>query len=311
MKAYGWLGLVVLLLSEYFLLRRVEPFYSWFYSFAWWAYILIADSLLLRLRGRSLLTTRRSELRIMLPLSVCIWLLFEAYNLVIRNWAYEEVPSQLWIRWPGYALAFSTVLPGIFITSDIIETLLFGRRTGPAASEAEFADGTGPEKHSAPIFLAGLFLSAAPLIWPRFFFPAVWVGPIFLLHPLLRRVGLQGLSLSAASGRQTRPWSLMAAGLVCGGLWEFWNYWAGSRWVYSVPFFDDWKLFEMPILGYLGFPPFAIECWILYHLLAALHRRMGRAAFLLWITLGVLSLLVFRAIDRETVLRFAAPTPGH
>ena len=45
MKAYGWCG-VALALSEYFLWRQIEPFYSWFYCFAWWSYILIADSVL-------------------------------------------------------------------------------------------------------------------------------------------------------------------------------------------------------------------------------------------------------------------------
>jgi hypothetical protein len=38
---------------------------------------------------------------------------------------------------------------------------------------------------------------------------------------------------------------------------------------------------------------------------------MGRAAVLLWIILAVVSILMFRAIDRETVLRYAAPMAGH
>jgi len=24
------------------------------------------------------------------------------------------------------------------------------------------------------------------------------------------------------------------------------------------------KIFEMPVLGFLGFPPFAVECWVIY-----------------------------------------------
>src|SRR5512136_1998054 len=137
MRLYGWLGLLLLAVSEYFLLRRIEPFYSWFYCFAWWSYILAADNLLLKLSGKSLLATRRREVARMLPLSVFIWLTFEVYNLVIRNWSYSGVPAQAWIRWPGYALAFATVLPGIFITSDIFDCLLFGNREAPFASEFE------------------------------------------------------------------------------------------------------------------------------------------------------------------------------
>jgi len=32
-----------------------------------------------------------------------------------------------------------------------------------------------------------------------------------------------------------------------------------------VPYLGDVKVFEMPVLGYLGFPPFALECYAMYH----------------------------------------------
>ena len=121
MKAYGLAGIILLAVAEYGMLRKAEPFYSWFYCFAWWSYILVADNVVLKLRGRSLLSSRRRELASMLPLSVFLWLAFEGYNLVIRNWAYAGVPAQLWLRWPGYVIAFATVLPGIFITSDLVQ----------------------------------------------------------------------------------------------------------------------------------------------------------------------------------------------
>jgi hypothetical protein len=65
---------------------------------------------------------------------------------------------------------------------------------------------------------------------------------------------------------------LLLAGLVCGGLWEFWNFWAYTKWLYTVPFFEDVKWFEMPPLGFLGFPPFAVECYVLVNLLNAVRR---------------------------------------
>jgi hypothetical protein len=310
MRIYGWFGLLLLTVSEYCLYRKIDPFFSWFYCFAWWSYILMADNLLWKLRGSSLLTDRRRELWGMLPLSVFIWLLFEAYNLVVRNWAYDVVPSQIWLRWPGYILAFATVLPGIFVTSDLVE-LLFDRHDRPAASECEILS---PEPHPSPslTFIAlGLALTAAPLVWPRYFFPAVWLGPIFLLDPLLEKAGIRSLSLSIFAKDRRRVWSLMLSGLLCGVLWEFWNYWAGSKWIYTVPFFGKWKVFEMPVLGFLGFPPFALECWILYHLLQALRRRMdsGWTRIVMWMGLGILSVIIFRGIDRHTVVRFAEKAP--
>ena len=40
----------------------------------------------------------------------------------------------------------------------------------------------------------------------------------------------------------------------------------------TVPYLGDVKLFEMPVLGYLGFPPFALECFALYHWLRGALR---------------------------------------
>ena len=34
-----------------------------------------------------------------------------------------------------------------------------------------------------------------------------------------------------------------------------------------MPFFEELKLFEMPLAGFLGFPPFAVECALVYRLL--------------------------------------------
>ena len=308
MRPYGWAGLLMLLASELCLVLKIEPFYSWFYCFAWWSYILLADNLLFTLRGASLLTTRKRELWAMLPLSVFIWLLFEGYNLFIRNWAYDGMPRQIWLRWLGYFAAFATVLPGVFTTSDLVDTLLFGRRTGSAASEFEPLREKPLSRPSVMIFVLGFVLTVAPLLWPRYFFPTVWLGPVFLLDPLLERFGVRSLSLSIASSDRRRVWSLILGGLTCGLLWEFWNFWAASKWIYTVPFFSEWRVFEMPLLGFLGFPPFALECWVLYHLLTSILRQRksvpAQAAF--WIVVLSVSIAVFWGIDQHTVVRFSA-----
>jgi len=308
MKFYGWLGLCLIVVSEYALFRKIEPFQTWFYCFAWWSYILLADNLLFRLRGRSLLYGQRPMLWQMLPLSVFIWLLFEAYNLVLRNWAYTGVPAEIGTRWVGYWAAFATVLPGIFLTGDLFEQMLFGRRSSALASETE--ESTAPSSRPVARVCAGLGLGMciAPLFWPRYFFPAIWIGPILLLDPLLERLGRRSFARQIAEGDWRRIGSLLAGGLACGILWEFWNYWAASRWVYSIPLFGDGKIFEMPILGFLGFPPFALECWLLYHILRELYRGMhsmpARAAF--WLGIGLFTVLMFQAIDRHTILSFAS-----
>lgn len=109
---------------------------------------------------------------------------------------------------------------------------------------------------------------------------------------------------------------LLVSGIICGGLWEFWNFWARTKWVYTVPFFEELKLFEMPLLGFLGFPPFAVECYVIYNFISLF--RFGRGweqdafrvggrktsrTLRLATTIAILFFYVVstRAIDRYTV----------
>ncbi len=103
----------------------------------------------------------------------------------------------------------------------------------------------------------------------------VFLGFIFLLDPINKRLGAESLT-------RKRTINLLLSGLLCGVLWEFWNYWARAKWIYTVPIMQQWKIFEMPLPGYLGFPPFAIECFTMYVFVRALYasvtsgRQQGR-----------------------------------
>ena len=116
----------------------------------------------------------------------------------------------------------------------------------------------------------------APLVMPqhvaRYLFVLVWLGVVFLLDPINHRLGLPSLLGDLAAGRRSRFYSLLISGWVCGWLWEFWNYWAAAKWHYIFPMFQNWKIFEMPIPGYLGFLPFALECFVMY---VAAARALG------------------------------------
>src|SRR6266446_8174665 len=54
-------GIIGLPLSHYWLVAKIEPFYSSIYCFLWWSYILAADFAVCRLRGTSLLRDRPKE----------------------------------------------------------------------------------------------------------------------------------------------------------------------------------------------------------------------------------------------------------
>jgi hypothetical protein len=122
---------------------------------------------------------------------------------------------------------------------------------------------------------------ASPLLVPRSIAPylaaPVWLGFIFLLDPVTARLGGQSLLGDLRAGRRDRLINLMLSGLLCGVLWEFWNYWARAKWIYTVPIMQSLKLFEMPLPGYLGFPAFALESFTMYAFVRRMFARdLGR-----------------------------------
>ena len=106
----------------------------------------------------------------------------------------------------------------------------------------------------------------------------LWVGLIYLLDPVSRRLGGPSIIADWLAGRWGRTAALMAGGAVCGLLWEFWNYWALSKWTYDLPFLGSWQqvgYFEMPLAGFLGFLPFAVECWVMLNVINSALNASG------------------------------------
>ncbi|MGH9315020.1 MAG: hypothetical protein ACRD1S_17685 [Vicinamibacterales bacterium] len=270
MPAYGWIGLVVLLVSEAAMLARVEPFWTWHTPIAWTGYILLVDAVVWKRRGSSWIRSAPAEFAFLAIVSIPLWLLFEFYNLFIDNWHYLNLPAPPW-RYVGYAWAFATIWPAIFETGDLVASFRGPKR--PALHHSQRLDDSQrlveggplrPAVERAAIALGAVML-IAPILWPSPYLAApVWLGFILLLDPINARFGGESLVADLARGQSKRIGNLGLAGLICGALWEFWNYWSRARWVYTVPILPNLKLFEMPVVGYLGFPAFALECFTMY-----------------------------------------------
>ena len=115
-----------------------------------------------------------------------------------------------------------------------------------------------------------------PLIWPsRYLAAPVWLGFIFLLDPINERLGGDSLSADLRRREYDRLANLALSGLLCGVLWEFWNYWSHAKWHYTVPIMENLKIFEMPFPGYFGFPAFAFECFTMYVFVRIMWVRLG------------------------------------
>jgi len=307
---HGFLGIIALVVSWTLHFEKVEPFYSWFYCFAWWSYILAIDGVIFYRKGNSLILSRTKEFFLLIPWSVFIWLIFEAANLSLKNWYYITLPVSIVERWLGYAVAYGTVLPGIFETTELLETLGLFKQS----RSRKIAHSTAT--HIVLVTL-GISCLGSSLLSPYYFFPLIWVGFIFLLEPINYRMRGRSLLRDLEQGNPKKIYLLLVSGLICGLLWELWNFWAHSKWVYTVPFFEETKGFEMPTLGFLGFPPFAVECYVMVHFISLfrfnraweesstqmnLDKRTRRVTTILTaLFIFSFSILIFQAIDLHTV----------
>ena len=268
----AWLGLAVMLVSEAGMLARIQPFYSWHTPTAWTGYILFVDGLVWKRRGSSWLTHAPAEFLFLAFVSVPLWLIFELYNkYCIHNWYYVGLPDDRLLRYFGYVWSFATIWPAIFETGELVSTYRDRRAPSYRAEEP------GPRHLGAVAWTAvglGVLMLIVPILYPSTYLAApVWLGFILLLDPLNARAGAESILGDVRDRHYGRLINLLAAGLACGLIWEFWNYWAGTKWKYNVPILPELRLFEMPIAGFGGFPPFALECFTMY---VAVRRWIGR-----------------------------------
>ena len=272
MNLTAWFGLAVMVLSEAATLAHIEPFWSWNTPIAWTGFILFADGIVWQARRSSWIRSNGREFALMALASIPLWLVFEAYNQLLRNWYYTGLPEHFALRMFGYAWSFATIWPAMFEGAELVAILRAG-----GAGASGMAGRKNPPVRPAPPALpalpalsiaAGVVMLALPFVVPASIAPymaaPVWLGFIFLLDPLNARLGGESLLADFRAGRSDRLINLALSGLLCGVLWEFWNYWAGAKWHYTVPIMENLKVFEMPVPGYLGFPAFAFECFTMY-----------------------------------------------
>jgi hypothetical protein len=269
-KPYGYLGLAIMALSEVMMFLGVEPFRTLHTPISWSGLILFVDALIFRLKGESMIASRTREFLLLLPISLGLWLVFEFYNLFLQNWRYVGLPASRLYRYFGYAWSFATIWPAIFEVAELLRSIgLYERvKTSPLV----------PSRAGLSISVAlGFTFLLIPVVFPtRYWAVLVWTGFVFFLDPINYLAGGTSFLRDLERGDPGRLLDLFTSGLICGLLWEFWNYWAGTGWVYSVPILGHIKIFQMPVVGYLGFMPFALECLVMYTTVTLLLKRLFR-----------------------------------
>lgn len=247
------------------MLEEIEPFVNWYYVCAWYPTIVVLDVLQARLSGRYYLIGRPRFAVSLLGWSAVLWFFFEIVNVRVANWYYVFLPPERTARWLGTTISFMTVFPAVFLAERIL------------ASREFFAGIRWPTFHVSSrllgtVFLAGVVFAALSLAWPSIFFPMIWGALTLLIEPLnYRRDPARSLLADLSFGRPGRLLRFLAGGLAVGFLWELYNIESRSKWIYTVPGFESFKLFEMPLLGFLGFPVFALDCFVVYQALVLMR----------------------------------------
>ena len=242
------LGIVLTAVSWYFAWSHIGPVSEYSFFPLWVGYILLVNGLSEVMAETSLLRRMHWSSLWLFIVSIPMWWFFEYMNSIVQNWHYLFAHPISILHYEIQAsIDFSTVVPAVLSISILAFQLLKGR----SLSTRIAIPGT--------TLLIG-FVSTFILFWllklfPSETFPLVWIVPILFLEPLAYALGVRAsLVRQIEQGNLALPLSLGIGTLITGFWWECWNFYSLPKWIYTIPYVGFWKVFEMPILGYLGYP---------------------------------------------------------
>jgi len=268
LMAWGWVGLGLIAICWPLNWLLPGPRTHLLFFPLWLGLILVLDSLVFQRKGSSLLSRDPARFAGLFLLSVPLWWFFELLNRRVQNWHYvggSFAPLEFFCL---ASLAFSTVIPAVLEASELVSSFLKKPLLQSWRMTVHPALGWG-------MIGVGLITLALLLLWPRYFFPLLWISPLLIVEGINYMAGYKSLIVYLQRGEWRPVLALFGGVLICAFFWEFWNYWSWPKWVYTVPFFDFLHVFEMPLLGYLGYLPFALTVCSFVHLVQGAMRWPG------------------------------------
>jgi hypothetical protein len=256
----GWVGLGLILLFWVLNWTLEGARTHWGFFPLWLGYCLTVDGLVFWRTGTSLLTRSPRKYLGLFLVSAPVWWIFELLNVRTQNWTYigaEIFAPFEYAFWT--TLSFTTVIPAVFGSAELFASFGFvkGFKRGPSIV---------PDKKTTLTFFAlGWLMLFLMLIWPRIFFPFIWLSLYFILEPVNVWLGNRSLAHWTQNGDWRPVIALWLGVLLTAFFWEMWNYYSYPKWIYHVPWGDGLHIFEMPLLGYGGYLPFALELYAIYH----------------------------------------------
>jgi hypothetical protein len=265
---WGWAALLCCAISWILAWTR----FPWFATLQphtffplWLAFIILTNATCYFRSGNCMLTDRPVYFYRLFIISAVFWWFFEYLNRFVQNWHYTGSEYSPLAYFLLATLSFSTVLPAVLGVQDLLRTFPF--------IENRFCQ-LKPLSLNHPTVFAWLCLLFASTglsgigVLSDLLFPLIWVSPLLVITSLQQIYGKPNIfSSGITTGDWRHPVSAAMAALICGFLWEMWNFYSLARWTYSVPLVHRFQIFEMPILGYAGYLPFGLECAVVGTLL--------------------------------------------
>lgn len=266
----GYIGLVLIAIGWFLAWVRPDGIqFFWENSFLllWVGYALVVDGLNWRRTGTSLFSRNPKAYIGMFLLSIPGWWLFEFLNLFLQNWHYLHNrpigPLEYAVR---SSLHFSVVIPAVLSTAELWASsrLLAGSLRWRRIAISN--------RRLVTFILVGIVMLVSVIAFPHYCFPLVWVSLYLIFDSMNMLLGAPSLFRYIERGNWRPVLALALGALTCGFFWEMWNFYALPKWIYTIPFVDVLHIFEMPVLGYLGYLPFGLEVYALYILLIEVFR---------------------------------------
>ena len=210
----------------------------------WLGYTLVVDALVCRRGGVSIWTRSRWGFLLLFALSTPVWSLFEFINDRTNNWEYLGAGGFTPLEYNALcALCFSTVMPAVFETAELVRTFRWVECLRPRVPIAD------TPRVNGLMLMAGLVMLVLTLRWPRFFYPFTWISLALIFEPANRALGRPHLLEWLKRGDWRPVVSLSLGALICGFFWEMWNEWSWPKWIYHTPGADFLRVFQMPLPG--------------------------------------------------------------
>ena len=265
---HGWVG-IILISVFWYLNWNLEGLRTNLLFFPLWlGFILTIDSIVFYRKSTSLISRSKKKFISLFFISAPAWWLFELINAKTQNWFYDG--KQFFTNTEYAVLAtisFSTVMPAVFTTAELVTTFKWIKK---------YSHRKVPFRSNVPtikFFIMGIIMLTLIIFIPTYFYYFEWLAVYLILEPINYKMNNRTLLEYLSKGNWQIIISLSLGTLICGFFWEMWNYYSYPKWIYDTPMVNFLHVFEMPLLGYIGYITFSWELFAIYNFIVGIFAK--------------------------------------